>query len=245
MTKISLPVAIIAIGATAWGCRGTVDMGKVDGSSDGQHQNLGTDSGRSGDDMLDGTVPEDATNPIAQNDGGSPGNEDAEFEYDVVDQICSTRPVDASACWAGCCTAAGTVASFASAADVYAAVAGRWLFCTGLNYWQGFGAPTDALGVEFTPGTVGDACGPNGGIGCGGGNMYYLVEGPGGLTRGAGFAYQLTYDVAWEGGGDFAFNMHPSANSGASASIRYSSCPTEIEITSTSQGPNGVLVPVY
>ena len=135
--------------------------------------------------------------------------------------------------------------SFASAADVYAAVAGRWLFCTGLNYWQGFGAPTDALGVEFTPGTVGDACGPNGGTGCGGGNMYYLVEGPGGLTRGSGFAYQLTYDVAWEGGGDFAFNMHPSANSGSSASIRYSPCPTEIEITAISQGPNGVLVPVY
>jgi hypothetical protein len=60
--------------------------------------------------------------------------------------------------------------------------------------------------------------------------MYYLVQGPSGPVRGAGFDYQLTYDVSPEGPGFFQLNMHPAPNSGFGGSFRYSPCPTEFEI---------------
>ncbi|HEX4447143.1 MAG TPA: hypothetical protein VH044_10420 [Polyangiaceae bacterium] len=114
--------------------------------------------------------------------------------------------VDAGACWAACCTPAGTVQPLSSAEAIYRAIEGRWLFCSPATWVESFAVPTDAVGIEFGPGVVADGgCGVTGGTNCGGGDVYLLVNGPSGPVRGLGFAYQWTYDI----GGYLQFNLHP------------------------------------
>ena len=72
------------------------------------------------------------------------------------------------------------------------------------------GAPSDTVGIEYTADQ----------------HMYYLVDGPNGPTRGAGFAYQLTYEVL-DGG---QLDMHPVPNATFFGSLSYSPCPREIQI---------------
>jgi hypothetical protein len=93
------------------------------------------------------------------------------------------------------------------------------------------------VGIEF--GSASSAPTDNGSTA--GGNMYYLVQQAGKLVRGAGFAYQLTYDVTPEGS-SYQLNMHPAPNSGFGTSFRYSPCPRELEINGVG-GPGSVIIP--
>jgi hypothetical protein len=58
--------------------------------------------------------------------------------------------------------------------------------------------------------------------------MYYLVASPSGPKRGAGFAYQLTYNIPDDTPETIV--IHPMPNSGAWVRIRYSACPVELEV---------------
>jgi hypothetical protein len=143
------------------------------------------------------------------------------------------NPKDGGACYAACGTPAGTVAKFASAKEVYDSLAGRWFFCPGGG--RVYVAPADTVGVEYGP------------VGAKGGNMYYLVWGSSGLERGAGFDYQLTYDVSeWiDGNGNIAFqlNHHPAPNSGFGTIFRYSPCPVQWQMSHDTQG-KVILLPI-
>jgi hypothetical protein len=152
----------------------------------------------------------------------------------------NAAPAGDAACFATCCTAPGPEANdFASPADAYAALLGRWQFCGSTGAFPG--APSDTIGVEYDSPAPGDpACLTNENS-CGDGNMYYLVAGSNGPQRGAGFAYQLTYDLYYEGGYNIA--MHPTPNSGFGSPVVYSPCPTELYFTW--YGASTVLVPVY
>lgn len=142
-------------------------------------------------------------------------------------------------CRATCKTPAGSIQTFASVDDVYAALAGRWSFCSG-SASVFTTAPADAIGVEYerafaTSETLGA-------------NMYYLVAGPSGPVRGQGFDYQLTYDVSSSASASgpplLQLNMHPTPNSGFFGSFRYSPCPREFEITGGINGTKTILVPL-
>jgi hypothetical protein len=135
---------------------------------------------------------------------------------------------------ATCSTPPGSVEPFSTIERVYAWVRGKWLFCTGRETWQT--APSDAIGVEFTPGSSA----PTAGGSTAGGNMYYLVQGPSGPTRGAGFNYQLTYDVSPEG----QFNVHPAPNSGFWLRLKYSACPRELDTIVFYATTDSVLIPI-
>jgi hypothetical protein len=154
---------------------------------------------------------------------------DASLDAPVCDP--SGNLASDSACAATCCTPAGAVQTISTPTEAYAALVGRWLLCP--TPYSAFGeVPADAIGVEYGPAVEGDAaCALTGGVGgnCGGGNMYYLVQGPSGPERGQGFAYELTYDVSTFGN-SVQLNMHPAPNSGFGGSFRYSPCPTELFI---------------
>jgi hypothetical protein len=137
---------------------------------------------------------------------------------------------------ASCSTPPGSVEPFSTIDGVYAWVRGKWLFCTGRETWQT--APSDAIGVEFTPGSSA----PTAGGGTAGGNMYYLVQGPSGPVRGAGFNYQLTYDVSPEGT-SYQFNVHPAPNSGFWLALKYSACPRELDTIVFYATTDSVLIP--
>ena len=141
-------------------------------------------------------------------------------------------------CGATCSTPAGTVQPFTSVADIYTAMAGTWQICSGAPLWTSVGAPADVIGVEYGPAS--GALTANGSTV--GGNMYYLVAGPSGPVRGSGFAYQLTYDISPEGPSSFQLNMHPAPNSGFAGSVRYSPCPTELQLLFLEGGDSSVLV---
>jgi hypothetical protein len=143
--------------------------------------------------------------------------------------ICSGPP-------ATCSTPPGLVEPFSTIDGVYAWVAGKWLFCTGRATWQT--APSDAIGVEFTPGSSA----PTANGSTAGGNMYYLVQGPSGPVRGAGFNYQLTYDVSPEGT-SYQFNVHPAPNSGFWLRLKYSACPRELDVIVFYATTDSVLIP--
>ena len=112
---------------------------------------------------------------------------------------------------------------------MYDAVAGRWLVCGDVRETFNRGAPTDAVGVEFE-------VLPNGGSG----KMYYLITGPMGFVRGAGFAYELTYDIALVGT-SFQISIHPTPNSGFAGSPHYSACPRQLSMFMSTQGSQALL----
>jgi hypothetical protein len=134
-----------------------------------------------------------------------------------------TAPV-APGCEATCATPAGTVQDLTTIDAAYTAMQGRWEFCD-TSSWRMAGAPADAIGIDFAPasrattslgGTVG-------------GMAYYLVAGPSGPMRGQGFAYQLTYDLSPLLATSPQLNIHPGAG-GFGGTMRYSPCPTELEV---------------
>jgi hypothetical protein len=138
---------------------------------------------------------------------------------------------DAGSCPATCGTPAGLVATLVTPSDVYAVIGGSWQVCGSAG--TAFGAPADAIGLEFDPVSGTPASG----------NAYYLVSGPTGPVRGSGFAYQLTYDVSGGGAsGPLQLNVHPTPNSGWGGSIRYSPCPMELEINDAVNASSSTLV---
>jgi hypothetical protein len=146
------------------------------------------------------------------------------FDYDAsVTPPPVSVPVEA-ACVATCATPAGKVASLPTLDEAYAALAGRWLICGGMQMWWDAGAPKDVIGVELA---VAATTATNDGTK--GGRMYYLVRGATGLDRGPGAAYQLTYDLSPEGSW-FQLNMHPTPSSGFGSSFLYSPCPRQLDL---------------
>jgi hypothetical protein len=145
-----------------------------------------------------------------------------------------------STCPATCETPAGTVFTFSSAEQATTALTGVWQICAGSGGTFPT-APADTIGIEYGPASP-QATASGSTIG---GNMYYLVRGDGGPVRGAGFDYQLTYDVTPLGPGALQLNMHPAPNSGFGGSFRYSPCPQEFEISGGSVSPadKAILVP--
>jgi hypothetical protein len=146
-------------------------------------------------------------------------------------------PKDGGACYAACGTPAGTVATFSSAQALYAVLVGRWFFCSGEDGRKVYGgAPADVVGVEYGPPAEKF------------GDMYYLVWGPNGLERGAGFDYQLTYHISESVGGDgtvsLQLNNHPLPNSGFWTRFRYSSCPVQFQMKPAYSEDQVILLPV-
>jgi hypothetical protein len=143
-------------------------------------------------------------------------------------------------CPSTCDTPAGTVYAFQSTAEIYAAIAGAWQICAGAGRTFPT-APADTIGVEYGPVSAETTAGES----TAGGNMYFLKQGSAGPERGAGFDYQLTYDVSPEGPGQWQLNMHPTPNSGFGGSFRYSPCPREFQISGGSVSPSdkAILVP--
>lgn len=91
-------------------------------------------------------------------------------------------------------------------------------------------APSDTVGMEFTPVS---SCGS---AGCTGGLVYFLVQGPSGLTRGNGNGYQIWYSIDAEL--ELVLMQAPN-NNGWSTSVSMSSNPREfwIEQLSYMNGP--------
>jgi hypothetical protein len=165
--------------------------------------------------------------------------------FSVTAPVLVSQGADAGppGCGATCATPAGTVQPLNDYASVAAALEGRWEFCTA---WP-TSVPGDALGIEFDTASV-IQMGPDGGATLEGGNAYYLVNGPSGLVRGAGFAYQVTYDFEQSTTGTIVstqVDIHPTPNSGFGGSIRYSPCPRELELDFVDPGTGpSILVPV-
>jgi hypothetical protein len=176
----------------------------------------------------------------AENGGGTqvspaPDAGDVGTQPSTQGEGADAQPSHDAQCRATCETPAGDVHDFSSLDEIYSVFVGRWQICKGLN--ESFlDAPADVVGVEYGPV-------PDGGHG----RMYYLVQGPSGPVRGAGFDYQLTYDVyCWPSvTGDLGcqLNMHPAPNSGYGASFRYSPCPKELEIFPMYASAGTVFVP--
>ena len=134
----------------------------------------------------------------------------------------------APSCSATCGTPAGVETKFTSTQQIYAAVEGKWQFCADAGVWGELGAPSDAIGIEFGPGS--SAAASNGGGWTVGGDAYYLVQGPTGPVRGTGFAYQSTYSVAdvTAVNGTFQFNLYSGPGRFTPGHVRYSPCPKEL-----------------
>jgi hypothetical protein len=232
-------LAVSLVGtAGAAACNGqVVDMANVPAGDAGGHATAlsegGPDagSGSESDALLqpDASGQDEAT--VAY-EGGAPmdvGGVGVVSSESGAVPICAGPP-------ATCSTPPGLVEPFSTIDRVYAWVAGKWVFCTGQATWQT--APSDAIGVEFTPGSSA----PTAGGSTAGGNMYYLVQGPSGPVRGAGFNYQLTYDVSPEGT-SYQFNVHPAPNSGFWLTLKYSACPRELDVIVFYSTTDSVLIP--
>ena len=138
----------------------------------------------------------------------------------------------ADTCPATCSTPAGTVRTFHSDADTWAALIGVWQICSGA-YSMFADAPADTIGVEFAlPHTdlPYDAAATRG-------NMYFLTRGQSGLARGGGFEYQQTYEVV--GGW---LNCYQYYDSGYAFRPTYSPCPREWKLDDG--GQVALLVPL-
>ncbi len=133
----------------------------------------------------------------------------------------------AGTCAATCSTAPGTLLTFASDAELGQGLIGVWRICGGA-YAMFAGAPSDTIGAEFTPPLRSDA-------GTVRSFLYLLTQGPAGPVRGAGFDYQLTYEIS-----DGVLYCH-STFGGYGMSIQYSPCPRKWQL----EGPagKGTLVP--
>jgi hypothetical protein len=151
---------------------------------------------------------------------------------DVPDAGAIAPPVT---CVATCLTPAGEVKAFSTVDEVYAAMAGRWFICQGVDKWKSIGAPPDVAGIEF--GRASSAPGKGSTVG---GNMYFLVMGPDGLTRAAVSSYQPTYAL-WPFAG-FQLDLSTAPNLGRTTTVRYSPCPRELELPGMGE-PNTIFIP--
>jgi len=151
----------------------------------------------------------------------------------------STEQVGAAAgsetlgsCMATCSTPAGPVQNtFSSQEEVYSIFVGQWRLCPGGKAVFP-GIPSDVIGIEYDapPDMSSD------------GNMYYLVQGSSGPVRGAGFPYQLMYNLYPEGGSAYQLDMYQDGGFGT-MEWRYSPCPKELQIPQMYGSAKALLVP--
>jgi hypothetical protein len=233
----------IGIGTLAWGCDSQVDVGGLRGDAG--------DPSSSGHEDASARAA-DAAVSVTNDSDGSPfdATHDALVSMPPDSPACATRPSgDDASCWASCCIPAGPRQALTSIAQFYAAVGGRWEFCSGLENWQSLGAPSDAIGAEFVPVPLSDqSCGDAGAGACTPGDMYFLVQGPSGPVRGLGFAYQWTYNFSDEvasGRDYFGFALTSASGGSWDTTLVYSPCPTEIEVASLGYRGGGIMVPFY
>jgi hypothetical protein len=249
------PLAFLAIVVTSSlaACSGRVDVGPPpDGG--GSMQDAIADAGATADDAsgpgADASLQIDAqmpglTDAPATLDAEAPL--DASAPMDALDaQACVAVPAVDGSCRASCCTPAGDTASFATVVDANAAFQGRWQFCSQQGLKHTFGAPSDAIGMEFQEDDGDGATCKTWGATCRSGNIYYLVQGPSGPVRGAGFDYQLTYLLFGDTvGATTTYQLNITLGGGTwLAHFRYSPCPTEMQIEGMSVDPV-LLVPFY
>jgi hypothetical protein len=117
-------------------------------------------------------------------------------------------------CAGACADALGATTAIASADQLAAALAGRWLFCGG-----GLG-PADSVGVELDPGCI----------------VYFLrTDSSGALVRGTDAAYQGTFDVVTQSIDVLGIALH-LASGDARASVAVAGCPGRARLTLTAGG---------
>jgi hypothetical protein len=157
--------------------------------------------------------------------GGPKPNAGSPGAYDAGDDTCP----------ATCSTPPGNIVPWGAANSderLRAGIVGVWQICFGaysIFHW----APSDTIGVEFAPAAPIDAAWPEA-------NMFFLIAGPSGPVRGAGFEYEQTYVLS----GAYLY-CHDSYNSGDGWRIKYSPCPREWQIEYDYTGPleKATLVP--
>jgi hypothetical protein len=165
----------------------------------------------------------------------TPGTMLVPFDYDPTVTPPPAPMPGGPACVATCATPAGEVKAFSTVDEVYAAMAGRWVICEGVEKWKNSGAPTDVVGFEFGPASSAPGNGSTVG-----GNLYFLVEGPSGLVRAASSSYQPTYAL-WPQP-PFQLDLRTGPNAGRTVTARYSPCPRELELPGMGE-PNTILIP--
>jgi hypothetical protein len=124
-------------------------------------------------------------------------------------------------CVVACAVPAGPVQKFTSNRAASDAFVGTWRICSS------FGTlfPSDATGLEFGPVSGADDAGTAGGA------LYILVEAPSGPMRGAGFAYEYTYDVSGLPAESPQLSVHEASGGGNGGQFAFSACPRELELT--------------
>ncbi len=120
------------------------------------------------------------------------------------------------ACHGTCLTPPGPVELYPSLDDLAAALVGVWQICSGGPALFD-GAPSDTIGVEFTPSSVST-------YGAFVGALFFLKSSPAGPVRGDGPAYQQRYQVA----DDMTVSCRSADDKhGSWFELMYSSCPRE------------------
>jgi hypothetical protein len=105
--------------------------------------------------------------------------------------------------------------------------------CGSVEHWKTLGAPSAVVGLEFGPASrmpTNDAKV--------GGNLYYLIEGPGGLVRADTSAYQPKYSLTPY----LTLLLDTAPNEGREVAVRYSPCPRELELPGMGEA-NTLLIP--
>ncbi len=124
-----------------------------------------------------------------------------------------------------CSTPAGTIEMLPNVADAAAVLQGDWRLCPST---PGFGVvPADTVGIRFAAASAV----PDGADQLVTGLAYALVQGATGPEPGAGFAYQLTYDV--EGGptvSGYSMELDILGPSGGNGGLfQFSPSPREVQ----------------
>ena len=237
-TMVSCCGVFAAVGIVA--CRGHVVSGENPGPESGGANATGGAGGTGGTGISGGNggdpggVGGSGGGAGGSASGGASGSSSGGASGSASGAGGSSGSTDGGPCYQACGTPAGAVQTFSTPEDVYAALVGVWVICPGLAaaskvFAQ---APADTIGIEYT--TPGEK----------GGNVYYLVQGFSGPVRGAGFDYQLTYDVS-QSGSLLQLNMHPTPNSGFAPSFRFSPCPTQWQMGAMYGPDKAILIPHY
>jgi hypothetical protein len=159
--------------------------------------------------------------------GGGAGGSGAGGSVEPEQPDASSPPPPVSppppTCEGDCATAFDPGQSPGPIDETYAALLGRWQFCSGGHEWLTW-APADTVGVEFGP-----ANGPGDALhSSASGDAYFLVAGPdGAAVRGSGARYHLRYGVV---GPPTQVMMMRDDGGFFWGFPRYSACPRQLEL---------------
>jgi len=143
--------------------------------------------------------------------GGSPGASDADPNRTGGGP--SAGDAGDGACFATCSTPPGPIRLYPTDAEATAGLIGVWRICYG-GHDIFIEAPSDTIGVEFTPPTTSGSTDIEG-------NMYFLRKGASGPVRGGSPEYRQTYLVS-----DGVLYCH-TKDGGYAVGLKYSPCPRE------------------